>query len=168
MYSHNSLQPNIQRPNQDYRDIFEKKIDPDTHIGTYLNKGHIMECLQGPKLRFPILFYGPGECAVKTDIKYSKLIHLDEINGVDYTYGEILGALRGTHVTKHDFVELRRQYLKKTLERLVTLKILSPPDRFRYLEYRQPWVFDIVDKKDIASYLNFPKITAELLFKYWW
>ena len=143
------------------------KITTATPTCTFIEKGHVMEyILVGPEQKKVVaLFYGPQEFAVHCHPQYSNLVSLDDVKNNPFTHGDIMHMLRKFPESRVYYRELRKLYQQKVDDGIRTLTSMTGPERFAYLKQHQPWVFDLADVEDIASYLAISVKMVEALQK---
>ena len=127
---------------------------PDDRAASYF----FADCVRFGR-RIVTLFFGPGEFAVHCHPQ-SELVALDKMSGNPFTYGIIFQTLRKFPELRVHYRELRRRYHEKVAARLHSLQTMTPQQRFENMMASQPWVLELVDPKDIASYLH---ISVDLL-----
>jgi hypothetical protein len=129
-------------------------LKPDTQSFLLLEKGHMMEYIpvEPGNKKLIALFFGPGETVIKCH-PFSTMVTLDRAESSGLTYGHIIGTLHQFPESQLQYQELRKKYNEKVADRL-RIQTITPHERFRHLYATQPWVFALVGREDIASYLG--------------
>lgn len=129
---------------------------PDSPSCTYLEDGHAQEyiMLGSSKKKAVTLFFGPGEFVVQCHSRFSHVETLDNAVAYDYDYSGIFRMLRDHDESKEYYRHFQCIYLEKVAARIRSLTQLSAPERFEELLRPQPWVFELAEEEDIASYLR--------------
>ena len=128
--------------------------DPDFTSCIFLEKGHIMEYVQAGARKVVSLFFGPEEYVIPCHPLFSSLRSLDPVTTITFTHRNIFRTLRQFPESSAQYQGIRKQYQEKVDERLRVQQMMSVQERFDYLQERQPWVFALVSRPDIASYLG--------------
>lgn len=126
---------------------------PDSEIYFFLATGHVMESIEINSKKVVCLFFGPGEFVIPCHPELSILKSLDDVRGQTFTHRAILNLLRGFSETRVHYRSIRKEYNEKVAERLRVYE-LPVEKRLEHLQKKQPWVFGLVDRQDIASYLG--------------
>jgi hypothetical protein len=128
--------------------------DPDSTSCIFLEKGHMIEYVQAGARKVVSLFFGPEEYVIPCHPLYSSLKRLDPVTTITFTHRSIFRTLRQYPESSAQYQGVRLQYQEKVNERLRMQQILSARERYEYLLEKQPWVFSLVSRDDIASYLG--------------
>jgi hypothetical protein len=130
-------------------------LTPSTKVASFLGRGHVMETIDlGPRDRKIIaLFFGPGEFVVKCH-PFSELRALDDLTVNNFTHGQVIDMLRKFPELHHHYREIRRTYQQKVAARQASLTTMSDKARFEDMLQKQPWILELVQPDDIASYLH--------------
>src|SRR6185437_6752426 len=91
---------------------------------------------------------------------YSSLKRLDPVTTVTFTHRNIFRTLRQHPESSSQYQGVRLQYEEKVSDRLRMQHTMTPRERYDHLLEQQPWVFALVSRYDIASYLD---VTVEEL-----
>lgn len=134
--------------------------DPDSTSCIFLEKGHMMEYVQSGARKIVSLFFGPEEYVIPCHPLFSSLRSLDPVTTITFTHRNVFRTLRQFPESSNQYLGVRRQYQEKVNERLRVQQTMNAQERFTYLQETQPWVFSLVSRADIASYLG---ITTEEL-----
>jgi len=134
------------------------ELKPDDITFRFLEEGHVMELIEfGPEpKRIVSLFFGPGDFVIRCHPEYSKLQSLDKGVTQSLTHSHVMTTLRKFPQTSGHYRKVRELYEEKVARRINMLHAMTPPERFRELKTRQPWVLSLVEEEDIASYLGIP------------
>ena len=119
-----------------------------------------MEYVQTGARKIVSLFFGPEEYVIPCHPLFSSLRSLDPVTTITFTHRNVFRTLRQFPESSNQYLGVRRQYQEKVNERLRVQQTMNAQDRFAYLQETQPWVFSLVSRADIASYLG---ITTEEL-----
>lgn len=119
----------------------------------YIERGHVMEFIEVNSKKIVCLFFGPGEFAIKCHPDFSNLHALDEVKGSQFSSEAVIKLLRKFPETFEHYRVIRKRYYEKIAERL-RIQEMQVEKRLEHLQKTQPWVFDLVDPKDIACYLG--------------
>lgn len=127
--------------------------EADSQSCFFIEKGHLMECIEVNSQKIVSLFFGPGEFAIQCHPKFSNLYCLDKVQGSRFSHENVIKTLRKFPESFVQYRGVRKDYYEKVAERL---RILEMPveKRLAYLQKKQPWVFNLANRKDIASYLG--------------
>lgn len=128
--------------------------DPDSTSCIFLEKGHIIEYVQVGARKIVSLFFGPEEYIVPCHPLYSSLKRLDPVTTITFTHRNIFRTLRQYPESSVQYQGIRSQYQEKVNERLRVQQMMTPRERFEHLQEKQPWVFALASRSDIASYLG--------------
>jgi hypothetical protein len=128
--------------------------DPDFTSCIFLEKGHMIEYVQVGARKVVSLFFGPEEYVIPCHPLYSCLKRLDPVTTITFTHRNIFRTLRQYPDSSVQYQGVRQQYQEKVDERLRMRQTMNPRERFEYLQEKQPWVFSLVSRSDIASYLG--------------
>src|ERR1700761_9831473 len=128
--------------------------DPDSTSCIFLEKGHIIEYVQVGARKIVSLFFGPEEYVIPCHHLYSSLKRLDPVTTITFTHRNIFRTLRQYPESSAQYQGVRIQYQEKVNERLRMQQTMTPRERFEYLQEKQPWVFSLASRNDIASYLG--------------
>jgi hypothetical protein len=134
--------------------------DPDSTSCIFLEKGHMIEYVQTGVRKIVSLFYGPEEYVIPCHPVYSCLKRLDPVTTITFTHRNVFRTLRQYPESSAQYQGVREQYQQKVNERLRMQQMMNPVERFEYLQEKQPWVFALASRADIASYLG---VTVEEL-----
>jgi hypothetical protein len=134
--------------------------DPDSTSCIFLEKGHMIEYVQVGARKIVSLFFGPEEYVIPCHPFYSSLKRLDPVTTITFTHRSIFRTLRQYPESSAQYQGVRLQYQEKVNERLRIQHAMTPRERYEYLQEKQPWVFSLASRADIASYLG---VTAEEL-----
>ena len=127
---------------------------PDSTSCIFLEKGHMIEYVQVGARKIVSLFFGPEEYVIPCHPFYSSLKRLDPVTTVTFTHRNIIRTLRQYPESSVQYQGVRLQYEEKVNARLRMQQTMTPRERFEYLQERQPWVFSLASRADIASYLG--------------
>lgn len=130
--------------------------DPDSTSCIFLEKGHMMEYVQTGARKVVSLFFGPEEYVIPCHPLFSSLKRLDPVTTITFTHRNIIRTLRQFPESSAQYQGIRQQYQEKVNQRLRMQQTMSAQERFQYLQETQPWVFSLVSRGDIASYLGIP------------
>lgn len=128
--------------------------DPDSTSCIFLEKGHMIEYVQVGARKVVSLFFGPEEYVIPCHPLYSKLKRLDPVTTITFTHRNIFRTLRQYPESSAQYKGVRLQYQEKVNDRLRMRQTMTAPERYEYLLEKQPWVFSLVSRDDIASYLG--------------
>lgn len=128
--------------------------DPDSTSCIFLEKGHMIEYVQVGARKVVSLFFGPEEYVIPCHPFYSSLKRLDPVTTITFTHRNIFRTLRQYPESSSQYQGVRLQYEEKVNERLRMQQTMTPQERYAYLLEKQPWVFALVSRADIASYLG--------------
>lgn len=128
--------------------------DPDSTSCIFLEKGHIIEYVQVGARKIVSLFFGPEEYVIPCHPFYSSLKRLDHVTTITFTHRSIFRTLRQYPESSTQYQGVRLQYQEKVNERLRMRQLMTPQERYEFLREKQPWVFSLVGRDDIASYLG--------------
>jgi hypothetical protein len=133
-----------------------KAPQPTSPSCAYIEEGHMMEYIMvGSKEKKVVaLFFGPGEFLLQCHPSFSCILTLDQGVTQTFDYGGIFRLLRKHRESWTHYRHIHRTYLDKVAARIKSLSTLSPSQRFDELLRLQPWVFQLAEKDDIASYLR--------------
>jgi hypothetical protein len=134
--------------------------DPDSTSCIFLEKGHMIEYVQTGIRKIVSLFFGPEEYVIPCHPMYSCLKRLDPVTTITFTHRNVFRTLRQYPESSAQYQGVREQYEKKVNDRLRMQQMMNPIERFQYLQEKQPWVFALASRADIASYLG---VTTEEL-----
>lgn len=134
--------------------------DPDSTSCIFLEKGHMIEYVQTGIRKIVSLFFGPEEYVIPCHPVYSCLKRLDPVTTITFTHRNVFRTLRQYPESSAQYQGVREQYQQKVNDRLRMQQMMNPIERFQYLQDKQPWVFALASRDDIASYLG---ITVEEL-----
>jgi len=133
---------------------------PDSTSCIFLEKGHMIEYVQAGARKVVSLFFGPEEYVIPCHPFYSSLKRLDPVTTVTFTHRNIFRTLRQHPESSAQYQGVRLQYEEKVSDRLRMQHTMTPRERYDHLLEKQPWVFSLVSRYDIASYLD---VTVEEL-----
>jgi hypothetical protein len=128
--------------------------DPDSTSCIFLEKGHMMEYVQTGARKIVSLFFGPEEYIIPCHPLFSSLKSLDPVTTITFTHRNVFRTLRQFPESSSQYQGIRRQYQEKVNERLRVQQTMNAQERFQHLQETQPWVFSLVSRDDIASYLG--------------
>ena len=137
--------------------------DPDSTSCIFLEKGHIIEYVQVGARKIVSLFFGPEEYVIPCHHLYSSLKRLDPVTTITFTHRNIFRTLRQYPESSAQYQGVRHQYEEKVNDRLRMQQMMNPRQRFEYLMEKQPWVFALVSRSDIASYLGITEVTLSIV-----
>ena len=138
---------------QAYEDL-GKSPDPESTSCIFLEKGHMIEYVQAGARKIVSLFFGPEEYVIPCHPFYSTLKRLDPVTTITFTHRSIFRTLRQHPESSAQYQGVRLQYQEKVDQRLWMQQGMSPRERYEYLSQKQPWVFSLACRDDIASYLG--------------
>ncbi|HEV2478195.1 MAG TPA: hypothetical protein VGS79_00965 [Puia sp.] len=128
--------------------------DPDSTSCIFLEKGHMIEYVQAGARKIVSLFFGPEEYVIPCHPFYSTLKRLDPVTTITFTHRNIFRTLRQYPESSAQYQGVRLQYQEKVNERLMMQQAMTARERYDHLLEKQPWVFSLVGRSDIASYLG--------------
>jgi hypothetical protein len=131
-------------------------VTPESISYTLLFSGYLMEYFRvGPNGKKVVaLFWGPQEHVVPSHRGLSKFHSLKDGTYKKVTHEEMLHCLRRYGGVREVYWQMRELYRNKVADRIYMAQHMTPAERYAHVEATQPWVFELAEKEDIASYLR--------------
>ena len=141
------------------RDIYMKPVPrlrahPKATASIFIAEGYAKEfySMDGTD-RIYSWFWGKGEYVIPTS-GYSNIMLSDEATLIEMDYGKAIRLMKESEDARKLYKGVREQHNLQIAERIKEIRTFTPIERYISLLSKKPWVFDVIPKSEIASYLN--------------